>query len=87
MTPAMKPPKSRPTLTLVPRTPERVLEQAARSFLVSRTDRCTKCGSTFIEHEPVFVHCHCCGKLARVANRSLLEQEMYELRSGLRVMA
>lgn len=48
-------------------------------------DRCGKCGSTFIAYEPAFVHCYCCGNLARIAGASLLAQELFELRSGLRL--
>ena len=48
-------------------------------------DRCGKCGSTFIAYEPAFVHWYCCGNLARVAGASLLAQELFELRSGLRL--
>lgn len=65
-------------------TPERRLEHAAKRFITERPDRCGKCGSTFIGHEPAFVHCRYCGRTARVANGSLAAQELYELRSGLR---
>ena len=66
-------------------TPERVLQRASRRFLAERTAACVKCGSIFVDHEPAFVHCRYCGCIARIANRSLLEQEEFELRSGLRV--
>jgi hypothetical protein len=66
-------------------TPERMLERASRRFLAERTNACVKCGSAFVDHEPAFVHCRYCGCIARIANRSLLEQEEFELRSGLRV--
>jgi hypothetical protein len=66
-------------------TPERMLQRASRRFLTERTTACVKCGSVFVDHEPAFVHCRYCGCIARIANRSLLEQEEYELRSGLRV--
>ena len=66
-------------------TPERALERASRRFLTERTPSCSKCGSTFIDHEPAFVHCRYCGAIMRIANRSLLAQEEFELRSGLRV--
>ncbi len=66
-------------------TPERMLERAARRFLAERTTACVKCGSVFVDHEPAFIHCRYCGCIARIANRSLLEQEEFELRSGLRV--
>lgn len=78
-------PRRKPATKVVLLTPERVLERAARRFLSERTNACTKCGSTFIDHEPAFVHCRYCGCIARIANRSLLEQEEFELRSGLRV--
>lgn len=64
--------------------PEHVLERAAKRFLVQPTDRCVKCHSTFIGHEPAFIHCYYCGKMARIANASLLLQEEFELRSGMR---
>jgi hypothetical protein len=66
-------------------TPERALQRAARKFLPAPLDRCVKCGSTFVGFEPAFVHCHYCGKTARIAGGSLLAQEEYELRSGLRL--
>ena len=70
------------TLTI---TPERMLERAAKKFLPHPTDACVKCGSTFIVYEPAFIHCHYCGKMARIANASLGAQELYELRLGLRL--
>ena len=48
-------------------------------------DRCVKCNSTFIGREPAFIHCFYCGKMARIANASLLAQEEFEMRSGLRI--
>jgi hypothetical protein len=63
----------------------RALLAAARQLLRCHTDRCTKCGSTFVTHEPAFVHCHYCGRMHRVANASLLEQELFEIRMGLRL--
>jgi len=66
-------------------TPERGLERAARAFLQSPGSACDKCGSTFIVREPAFVHCHYCGKMARIANASLGAQELFELRLGLRL--
>jgi hypothetical protein len=47
--------------------------------------RCTKCGSGFVEREPAFVHCRYCGSLDRIVEGSLADQELYELRSGLRL--
>ena len=66
-------------------TPERMLDRAERKFLTQPTDRCVKCGSAFVAHEPAFIHCHYCGKMARIANASLAAQELYELRMGLRL--
>ena len=64
--------------------PEFVLERAARRFLPQPLDRCVKCHSTFIAHEPAFIHCYYCGKMARIANASLFLQEEFEMRSGMR---
>lgn len=65
--------------------PEHVLERAAKRFLPQPLDRCVKCHSTFICHEPAFIHCYYCGKMARIANASLFLQEEFEMRSGMRV--
>jgi hypothetical protein len=65
--------------------PELVLERAAKRFLPNPTDRCVKCHSTFIGREPAFIHCYYCGKMARIANASLMLQEEFEMRSGMRV--
>lgn len=65
--------------------PELVLARAAKRFLPAGTTRCPKCGSGFIVHEPAFVHCCYCGAMARIATGSLLVQELFELRSGLRL--
>jgi hypothetical protein len=46
---------------------------------------CLKCGSLFIEVEPAFVHCRYCGTMSRIRGASLLAQEEYEMRSGLRL--
>jgi hypothetical protein len=64
--------------------PELVLERAAKRFLPQPLDRCVKCHSTFIGHEPAFIHCYYCGKMARIANASLFLQEEFEMRSGMR---
>ncbi len=66
-------------------TPELALKRAAKHFLDVATPRCPKCRSTFVGLEPAFLHCHCCGKLARLAKASLADQELFELRSGLRL--
>ena len=65
--------------------PDIVLERAAKRFLAQPLDRCVKCHSTFIGHEPAFIHCYYCGKMARIANASLFLQEEFEMRSGMRV--
>jgi DNA-directed RNA polymerase subunit RPC12/RpoP len=65
-------------------TPERVLARATRRFLAERSNACTKCGSAFVDQEPAFIHCRYCGAMARIKNRSLLDQEEFEMRSGLR---
>jgi hypothetical protein len=78
-------PKGRAVLIVLPLTPERVLQRAAKRFVEDIPDRCTKCGSTFLGREPAFIHCFYCGKIARIANGSLLEQELFEIRSGLRL--
>ena len=46
---------------------------------------CVKCGSLFLEIEPAFIHCRYCGSLSRIRGASLLAQEEYEMRSGLRL--
>ena len=65
--------------------PDLVLERTARRFLAQPLDRCVKCNSTFVGREPAFIHCFYCGKMARIANASLLAQEEFEMRSGLRI--
>src|SRR4029453_638336 len=52
---------------------------------LARRAGCMKCGSLFIEIEPAFVHCRYCGSLSRIRGTSLLAQEEYEMRSGLRL--
>ena len=66
-------------------TPERILRQTAKRFLPDHGSRCAKCGSVFVTQEPAFLHCHYCGRMARVARASLLDQELFEIRSGLRL--
>jgi hypothetical protein len=58
--------------------------QAAR-LQAAPGDRCIKCDSGFIVREPAFIHCRYCGNMARVPTGSLLDQELFELRSGLRL--
>ena len=66
-------------------TAEHTLRRAAKRFLAEPADQCPKCESTFVRREPAFIHCRSCGTLARIANASLAEQELYELSSGLRL--
>jgi hypothetical protein len=65
--------------------PRRLLERVSRGPGSQSPGGCIKCGSFFIEIEPAFVHCRYCGNLARIRGASLLAQEEYELRSGLRL--
>ena len=70
------------------RTVERHQERAKIVRLPRRVAErvgCMKCGSLFIEIEPAFVHCRYCGSLSRIRGTSLLAQEEYEMRSGLRL--
>jgi hypothetical protein len=57
--------------------------EAARA--ATPANGCVKCGSVFVVREPAFVHCRYCGNMARIPSGSLLEQELFELRSGLRL--
>jgi hypothetical protein len=92
--PAKKKPPARAVAPLAPSSrgarvvslldPDIVLERAAKRFLPQPTDRCVKCHSTFVGYEPAFIHCYYCGKMARIANASLLLQEEFEMRSGMR---
>jgi hypothetical protein len=71
--------RDRRVVRLVPRVARERQEAAARG------NRCAKCGSSFVALEPAFLHCLCCGSLARIAGGSLLAQELFEIRSGLRL--
>ncbi len=46
---------------------------------------CAKCGSTFIVREPAFIHCRYCGSMHRIPAGSMIAQEEFEMRSGLRL--
>ena len=59
--------------------------RSAEQAVDDRVLRCAKCGSTFVEREPAFLHCRYCGTLARIPKASLADQELYEIRSGLRI--
>jgi hypothetical protein len=65
--------------------PRRLLERVTRAPGAPARGGCLKCGSFFIEIEPAFVHCRYCGSLSRIRGASLLAQEEYEMRSGLRL--
>jgi hypothetical protein len=65
--------------------PRRLLERVARAQAGESSGGCVKCGSLFLEIEPAFVHCRYCGSLSRIRGASLLAQEEYEMRSGLRL--
>ena len=73
-----------PTGIVVRLAPEHGLARAEKRFLTEWPDRCPKCGSESVVREPLFLRCRCCGKLARLANASLADQEVFERRSGLR---
>ena len=47
--------------------------------------RCARCGSAWVDLEPAFVHCRYCGGMTRIPAGSLADQELFELRSGLRL--
>jgi hypothetical protein len=55
-----------------------------KTIVHERVSRCTKCASSFVQHEPAFVHCRFCGNMMRVAGAEVMAQDTYELRSGLR---
>jgi hypothetical protein len=65
--------------------PRHLLERVTRAQPGPGPGGCVKCGSLFLEIEPAFVHCRYCGSLSRIRGASLLAQEEYELRSGLRL--
>lgn len=65
--------------------PRRLLERAAHPHSPAAAGGCGKCGSLFLEIEPAFIHCRYCGSLSRIRGASLLAQEEYEMRSGLRL--
>jgi len=71
-------------VTVVALAPARALARARQEIAAVRP-HCPKCGSAFVAREPLFLHCHYCGHLARIPTGSLLAQELFELRSGLRL--
>jgi hypothetical protein len=64
--------------------PRRLLERVVRTQ-AGGGGGCHKCGSLFVEIEPAFVHCRYCGSLSRIRGASLLAQEEWEMRSGMRL--
>jgi hypothetical protein len=65
--------------------PRRLLERVVRAQAGESSHGCHKCGSLFVEIEPAFVHCRYCGSLSRIRGASLLAQEEWEMRSGMRL--
>ena len=71
--------------TVIRITPEHTLQRTAKRFLAAPQARCPKCDSTYVGREPAFIHCRLCGKLARIVDAPLELQELWEIRSGLRI--
>ena len=65
--------------------PRRLLEREVRGQAGESGGGCHKCGSLFVEIEPAFIHCRYCGSLSRIHGASLLAQEEWEQRSGMRL--
>ena len=65
--------------------PRHLLERVVRAQAGDSPRGCHKCGSLFVEIEPAFVHCRYCGSLSRIRGASLLAQEEWEMRSGMRL--
>ena len=59
--------------------------RAGRNGRAHDPSRCHKCDSTYIVREPAFVHCRYCGAMNSIQSGSLLDQEEFEMRSGLRL--
>ena len=66
-------------------TAEVVPLRPPRPVLPADATRCPKCHSNYVTREPAFLHCRFCGNMARLATSSLMDQELYERRSGLRI--
>lgn len=79
---AAKPEVHAKIVRLVPR---RLLERVMRGQAGEANGGCHKCGSLFVEIEPAFIHCRYCGSLSRIHGASLLAQEEWETRSGMRL--
>jgi hypothetical protein len=80
---APEPPELHPRIVRF--VPRRLLERVARAQAGQGGGGCHKCGSLFVEIEPAFVHCRYCGSLSRIRGASLLAQEEWETRSGMRL--
>ena len=85
-------PKTRPAseryevrAKIVRLVPRHLLERVVRAQAGHGSHGCHKCGSLFVEIEPAFVHCRYCGSLSRIRGASLLAQEEWEMRSGMRL--
>lgn len=65
--------------------PRHLLERVVRGQAGESGGGCHKCGSLFVEIEPAFIHCRYCGSLSRIHGASLLAQEEWEQRSGMRL--
>ena len=78
-------PKAAVPVKIVRLVPRRLQERATRAASSPNAGGCVKCGSLFLEIEPAFIHCRYCGSLSRIRGASLLAQEEYEMRSGLRL--
>ena len=71
--------------SIVQFAPAHTARAAARKGHAHDPSRCHKCDSTYIVREPAFVHCRYCGAMNRIQSGSLLDQEEFEMRSGLRL--
>lgn len=78
-------PESPAQAKIVRLVPRRLLERVVRGQAGDSTGGCHKCGSLFVEIEPAFIHCRYCGSLSRIHGASLLAQEEWEQRSGMRL--
>jgi hypothetical protein len=78
--------KAKPVVAKPGATTARVVPFAApRAILAADADRCPKCESGYVVREPAFLHCRYCGNMAPIASGSLMDQELFERRSGLRL--
>jgi hypothetical protein len=83
--PRRRAPESPAQAKIVRLVPRRLLERVVRGQAGDGTGGCHKCGSLFVEIEPAFIHCRYCGSLSRIHGASLLAQEEWEQRSGMRL--